>query len=207
MHNRVIWNCRKPWDIQLSVWGDISQKEEEGIIAGCWVREGVTLKAWHMLPWERWSAVTLITPGRWEAVIQMSKCATKNDKERSRCITNLSLLEPLLMIMTRLALSHWKFIWCWDKQGPQTMHVNIIIGTSSLAIIPILYHSGGHYHCSHWDPSTAAQPHVPEASVWAQKSGCDKIEGCWRILRLFHDCRKTCHQNRSDWNGLFNWVM
>ena len=36
------------------------------------------------------------------------KCATtkKNNNERSRCITNFSLLEPLLMAMTRLAPSH-----------------------------------------------------------------------------------------------------
>ena len=168
MDDRLIWNnCRKPGNVQSSVWGDISLKAEEGIIAGCWVREGVALKAWHMLPRERLSTVTLITPGRWEAVIQMLKCATKNDKEQSKCITNLSLLEPLLMAMTRLALSHWKLIWCLGKQGPQTMHVNII-GKSSLAIIPISYHSDGHCHCSYWDPSTAAQPHVPEASVWAQ---------------------------------------
>ena len=134
MHDRVIWNnCRKPGDIQSIVWGDISLKAEEGIIAGYWVREGVTLKALRMLPQERWSAVTLTTPGRWEAVIQMAKCATKNNKEQSRCITNLTLLEPSLVAMTRLALSHWKLICCLDKWGPQTMHVNII-GTSSLAL-------------------------------------------------------------------------
>ena len=81
MDDRVIWNnCRKSGDVQSSMWGDISLKAEQDIIAGWWVREGVALKAWHMLPRERWSAVTLITPVRWEAVIQMSKCATKNDK-------------------------------------------------------------------------------------------------------------------------------
>ena len=37
--------------------------------------------------------------------MQMSKCATKMI-EQSRSITNLSLLEPLLMAMGRLALSH-----------------------------------------------------------------------------------------------------
>ena len=63
-------------------------------------------------------------------------------------MTSLSLLEPLLMVMTRLALSHLKLMWCLDKQGPQIMQANII-GTSSLAIISILYHSSGHRHCNH----------------------------------------------------------
>ena len=65
MHDIV----RKSGNIQSSVWGDISLKAEEGIIAGCCMREGVTSKAWHMLPRERWSAVIFITPGRWEAVM------------------------------------------------------------------------------------------------------------------------------------------
>ena len=82
-----------------------------------------------------------------------------------------------------------------------------IIGTSSLAIISILYHSGGHCHCNHWDPSTAAQPHVPDASVWTQKSGCDETDRCQRMLKPFHDCRNAYHQNKSDLNALFSLVM
>ena len=119
----------------------------------------------------------------------------KNDKEQSRCITNLSLLEPLLMAMTRLALLHWKLLWCLDKQGPQTMHVRII-DMSFLAIIPISYHSVDHCHCSHWDSITAVQLLVPEASVWAQKSGYDKVEGCQMILRPFQDHRR--HATKID---------
>ena len=70
------------------------------------------------------------------------------------------------MAMTKLALSQQKLMWCLERQRPHTMQVKII-GTSSFAIIPILYHSAGHRHCTQWTPNTAAQPHEPEASVWA----------------------------------------
>ena len=114
-------NCRTPGNIQSNVWGDISLKAEDGIIAGCWVREGVTSKPWHMLPRESRSTVTLISPRRWEAVMQMSKCATKNDKERSRCITNLSLLEPILMAMTRLGIVTLKtYVVLRQKSSPDS---------------------------------------------------------------------------------------
>ena len=105
--------------------------------------------------------------------------------------------------MTRLALSHWILIGCSDKWGPQKMHVNI----SSLATISNSYHFDGYCHCSHWDPITAAQPQIPAASFWAQKSGCDEIEGCQRILELFQEYRKLCHQKRLDWNALYNQEM
>jgi len=82
-------------------------------------------------------------------------------------MTNLSLLDPLLIAITKLVLLQWKFMWCLDKCGPQTIHVKMI-GTSSFAIIPTGYHCGSHCNCSQYDPSTAAQPHVPEAFVRAQ---------------------------------------
>ena len=76
------------------------------------------------------------------------KMCNKNDKERSRCITNLSLLEPFFNGNDEVSIVALKLMWCLAKRGPQTMHVNII-SMSSLAIIPTSYHSGGHCHCNH----------------------------------------------------------
>ena len=119
---------------------------------------------------------------------------------------NLSLLGPLLIAMTRLALSHLKLAWCLDRRGPQMMQANVI-GMSSLAIISILYHSGGDCHCNDWDPSTAAQPHVPNTSVWIQMSACDETGVYPRMLKPFHDCKSVCCQNKSDLNALFSLVL
>ena len=73
-----------------------------------------------MLFLERQSAVMLVTPGRWVADTVMSKYAAKNHRPQSRCITKVSLDEPLLMVTIRLKLSHRKLTCCLDSCGPQT---------------------------------------------------------------------------------------
>ena len=135
----------------------------------------------------------------------MSKCMTKDHKERSKCMTNLSLLEPLLIAITRLALSHLKFTWCLDRRGPQMMQANII-GTSSLAIISILYHSSGIAIVTTEIP---AQPHNPMflTHQFGHKSLDVMRDGCRRMLKPFHDCRNVCHQNKSYLNALFSLVI
>ena len=65
------------------------------------------------------------------------KMCNKKDRQQSRCITNLSLLQPLLMVMTKLALSQQKLMWFLERQWPYTMQIKII-GTSSFTIIPTL---------------------------------------------------------------------
>lgn len=81
-----------------------------------------------------------------------------------------------------------------------------IIEISSFAMMPLLAHSRGHCHCSHWESRSAVHPHDPEASVWPMKSGDVQRAGWRRMLSPFQDYRKMCHQSRSDWNAAFSLV-
>ena len=78
-----------------------------------------------------------------------------------------------------------------------------IIGTSSLATMPELDHSGGHCHCNHCVLNTAPQPHEPKASVCIDKSEAVLSAGWCNMLSLFHDCRKVCHHIKSDLRKFF----
>ena len=147
----------------------------------------------------------LVTPGRWVADTVMSKYATKNHRQQSRCITKVSLDEPILMATTRLKLSHRKLTCCLDSCGPQTMQLKII-GTNSLAMMLEFDHSGGHCHCNHCVLNTAPQPHEPEASVCIDKSEVVLSAGWCNMLSPFHNCRKVCHHIKSDLNSLFSLV-
>ena len=126
--------------------------------------------------------------------------------ECRRYITIVSFEEPLLIAATKLSLSHWKLMWWWHSMCPQVIQVSMI-GTISFAMIPTSDHSEGHCHWNHLEPRTAAHPHVPEASVWATKSGIVKRVGWRKMLKPFQDCRKMCHQNKSDLKALFSLVM
>ena len=70
--------------------------------------------------------------------IDISKCATKNHMERSRCITTGSL--ALETAATTPVLSHWNRNDLRTKRGPQIAQL-VTIGTSSFAIIASGAHS------------------------------------------------------------------
>ena len=64
-----------------------------------------------------------------------SECCSINHNNLRRCITILSLEEPLVMAATRPRLSHWNNAVHPENWGPHTAQF-ITIGNSSLAIVP-----------------------------------------------------------------------
>ena len=167
---------------------------ESGKWVGCGDKAG--------LDW--WADVNL--PGRCVALMVMSKCAMKSHREHKRCITIVSFEEPLLVATTNPSLSHWKLMrqwcsicpkwhrWIWLEPAPlpwslyQTIQGATAIGTT-------------------WNLELLCIPmYVPEASVWATKSGVVKRMGWHKMLKPFQGYR-MCHQNKSDLKALFSLAM
>ena len=55
---------------------------------------------------DKWSEASFNTPGMCSIVREISKCAVKNQRHRSRCITKGSLEDPLDTAATTPILSH-----------------------------------------------------------------------------------------------------
>ena len=95
--------CRRnDGDVQLSICGERRLSRGRGRVVGTREAWGCVDRNSLPLSLESISAALLCMPGRWVAVMLMSKDAVINHKHLSRCITMLSLDDPLLMAETRL---------------------------------------------------------------------------------------------------------
>ena len=132
----VFWSCCiKEGDVQSSCWGMIKLNNDKGTRVGNCEASGLAAKnsfSWFL---ESISAVVLVIPDMWVAIICISNNAVKNHKQRRRYMANEPLAVPLLIAITKLWLSHSTSILFLAQLQPQTAEL-IMIGTNSFAMIP-----------------------------------------------------------------------
>lgn len=110
------------------------------------------------------SAAVLLAPAMWRASIEICQWAVKKCRQRSKCMSNGSLADPLESAQTTAILSEMALTVVDLQDGPQ-MAAAITTGTISLADIWRACHEGGHSTWNHCAESlTAPQPHEPDAS-------------------------------------------
>ena len=114
-----------------------------------------------------------------------------------------SFAEPFLMAATTLMLSHWNNIFVLEGSGPHTAQ-HKKIRSNSFAIIPVVVHSEGRFHCNQSFPNSAPQPQDPEASVCIELQGTE-LSGLHR-MRLNHSTSGEKCATTTDLSGMRSLV-
>ena len=98
---RLKW-YRKDGKVQSCIRGDTSFKIDIGIVTETPKLSGCVHRNSSDLFLESWSAAVFTTPGMWEALTLIPKCAEKNQRYRNKCIVT----DPLQIESTTPWLSH-----------------------------------------------------------------------------------------------------
>jgi len=123
----------KEGKVQSCIWGDTSFNNGVGIVTGILEMSALAWRNLADLFLKSWSA-TVFTPGMWQAVTLISKCAENNQRYLNRYMEIASLEDPFLMDSTTLWLSHLNSTLQSDNNGPHTAQASTI-GKSSFTII------------------------------------------------------------------------
>ena len=137
-------SCLKVADVQSDPEGVRSCRRsgDTGIGTGAC---GLIEKKLCILCLDKWSAVQLSTPAICSDISTILQWATKNYKQRSRCITVLSLAEPFHsaaispLLSRHYWLSQWNSTLCRASNGPHTAQLRTM-GSNSLDMMYTVDH-------------------------------------------------------------------
>ena len=139
------------------------------------------------------------SPAICSILMDMSKCATKNHKVHSKCITKGS--------WALFNSSYYSSVVTFEQNGP---------ARQERAPNSAIYNNRNQLFCHDcllepfWGP-LQLEPFTAEEASTSPRSQCISLDGkvgCtrWRKLTPFHSLRNMCHQYASDRNSLFRQV-